>query len=449
MSTYQTSAATPDVPWYRALNRSQWNVLLASNLGWLFDGYETYALILTVGVALHQLLDPSQFGSIPIYAGTVIGITLLGWGIGGLIGGVLADYIGRKRTMIFAILAYSLMTGLSALSWSWLSFGLLRLLVGIAIGSEWATGASITAELWPDRARGKGAGLMQCGLGIGFFTASLVWVFVSPYGPNAWRYMFLVGILPGLLTLWIRRGIPESPVWERSSELRKAAVARKKRGDRLDAADHGLTRFTLAELFADPKTRRRTIIVCLMSLATTLAWWGISTFVPPYVGSVAAKAGLPAQEWAGYTGMAYNVGAICGYIGLGFLADVFGRKPITLLFFVIAFIMTPVLFLWTHDLNLLLLAAAVNGFFTLGQYTWMPVWLPELFPTRIRATGVAFAFNAPRFIAFLGPLLAGTLIANFGGFGNAAVTISFIYVLGFVATFFLPETRGKPLPENI
>jgi MFS family permease len=351
--------------------------------------------------------------------------------------------------MIFAILAYSLMTGLSALSWSWLSFGLLRFLVGIAIGSEWATGASITAELWPDRARGKGAGLMQCGLGIGFFTASLVWVFVSPYGPNAWRYMFLVGILPGLLTLWIRRGIPESPVWERSSELRKAAVARKKRGDRLDAADHGLTRFTLAELFADPKTRRRTIIVCLMSLATTLAWWGISTFVPPYVGSVAAKAGLPAQEWAGYTGMAYNVGAICGYIGLGFLADVFGRKPITLLFFVIAFIMTPVLFLWTHDLNLLLLAAAVNGFFTLGQYTWMPVWLPELFPTRIRATGVAFAFNAPRFIAFLGPLLAGTLIANFGGFGNAAVTISFIYVLGFVATFFLPETRGKPLPENI
>lgn len=261
--------------------------------------------------------------------------------------------------------------------------------------------------------------------------------------------MFLVGILPGLFTLWIRRGIPESPVWERSSELRKAAEARKKRGDQLDAADHGLTRFTLAELFADPKTRQRTIIVFLMSLTTTLAWWGISTFVPPYVGSVAAKAGLPAQAWAGYTGMAYNVGAICGYIALGFLADVFGRKPIVLLFFVVAFIMTPVLFLWTHDLNLLLLAAAVNGFFTLGQYSWMPVWLPELFPTRIRATGVAFAFNAPRFIAFLGPLLAGTLIANFGGFGNAAVTISFIYVLGFVATFFLPETRGKPLPENI
>jgi MFS family permease len=127
--------------------------------------------------------------------------------------------------------------------------------------------------------------------------------------------------------------------------------------------------------------------------------------VPPYVASVAAKAGLQGPVWAGYTGMAYNAGAIAGYIGLGFLADVFGRKPITLFFFAMALIMTPVLFLWTQDLNLLLIAAAVNGFFTLGQYSWLPVWLPELFPTRVRATGMAFAMNTPRFIAFLGPLI--------------------------------------------
>jgi MFS family permease len=441
--------AVAATPWYRSLNRSQWNTLFATNLGWLFDGYEVYALILTVGVALHQLLDPSQYAQIPIYAGMTIATTLFGWGVGGMIGGVLADYIGRKRTMMLAILAYSLMTGLSALSWSWLSFALLRFLVGVAIGSEWATGASITAELWPDRARGKGAGLMQCGLGIGFFTASLVWVFVSPYGPDAWRYMFLIGILPGLFTLWIRRGIPESSVWERTHQRRQAANERKKRGERLDAADNALTRFTLVELFADPKVRGRLVIVFLMSLTTTLAWWGISSFVPPYVASVAAKAGLPGPVWAGYTGMAYNLGAIAGYISLGFLADVIGRKPIAMVFFAMALVMTPVLFLWTTDLNLLLLAACVNGFFTLGQYSWMPVWLPELFPTRVRATGVAFVFNAPRFIACIGPLIAGTLIANFGGFGNAAVIISLIYVVGFVAAIFLPETRGKPLPENV
>jgi MFS family permease len=144
--------------------------------------------------------------------------------------------------------------------------------------------------------------------------------------------------------------------------------------------------------------------------------------------------------------MAYNFGAILGYISLGFLADRFGRKPIVMLYFALALLMTPVLFLWTQDLNLLLVAAAVNAFFTLGQYSWMAVWLPELFPTRSRATGIAFSFNAPRFIAFLGPLLAGTLIVSFGGFGYAATIVASIYVLGLAAAPFLPETRGKPLP---
>ena len=126
-----SDAALGSQPWYRSLNRSQWNTLIAANLGWLFDGYETYALMISVGVALRQLLDPSQFPQIPFYAGTVIAITLLGWGIGGLIGGVIADYLGRKRTMLLAILAYSIMTGLSAFAWDWWSFAILRFLVGV------------------------------------------------------------------------------------------------------------------------------------------------------------------------------------------------------------------------------------------------------------------------------------------------------------------------------
>jgi MFS family permease len=131
---------------------------------------------------------------------------------------------------------------------------------------------------------------------------------------------------------------------------------------------------------------------------------------------------------------------------LGFCADKFGRKPVTMLFFGMAFILTPVLFLWTQDLTLLLVVAAANGFFSLGQYTWMTVWLPELYPTRMRATGVAFVFNAPRFIAFLGPLIAGTLIVPLGGYGHAATIVGSIYVLGFLAAPLLPETRGTPLP---
>ncbi|CAG9209133.1 Sugar phosphate permease [Paraburkholderia sabiae] len=445
----QSRSADENVVWYRSISRKQWKALAASNLGWFFDGYETYALVLTVGVALGQLLAPSAHAQIPFYAGLVIALTLLGWGIGGLIGGILTDYIGRKRMMMLAILAYSLTTGLSALSWDWASFAALRFVVGLAMGSEWATGTAMTAEIWPDRHRGKGAGLMQCGLGTGFFVASLIWLFVSGMGEHAWRYMYLIGVLPGLATLWMRAGIPESEQWERVNAQRKATRERKMAGAVLDDGEQALTRFTLTDLLADPKLRRRTWIAVLMSLSTTLGWWGISTWVPPYIGAVAARGGLPAAQWASFAGMAYNVGAIAGYIGLGFLADAYGRKRVTALFFAVAFIITPVLFMWTHDVALLLAVACVSGFFSLGQYTWMPTWLPELYPTRVRGTAIALCFNVPRFLAWTGPLVAGTLIARFGGYGHAAVTVGFIYLIGLALVPFLPETRGNPLPEQV
>jgi MFS family permease len=435
-----------EVPWYESLNRKQWSTLLATNLGWLFDGFENYALILTVGPALRQLLDPSQHPQIPFFMGTIIAINLLGWGIGGMLGGIMADYIGRKRMMVVAILAYSVMTGLSAFSFNWWSFAILRCLVGIAVGSEWATGSSMMAELWPDRARGKGAGLMQCGLGIGFFIASLVWLFIAPLGEGSWRYMYVIGVLPALLTLWIRRSIPESELWEEVKARREAAQARKDRGETLSEAEQQMTTFTLSDLFSDPVTRGRTILVFLMSLTTTVGFWSISTWVPPFIGALAAKEGLPAATWASYAGMAYTAGSITGYIALGFLADWIGRKPVTILFFVLAYALTPVLFFSTQDLSTLLLLAFVNAIFSNGQYTWMPVWLPELYPTRMRATALAFAFNAPRFLAFLGPLTAGTIIVAFGGYGQAAMVLASIYILGIVVAPFLPETKGKPLP---
>ena len=184
-----------------------------------------------------------------------------------------------------------------------------------------------------------------------------------------------------------------------------------------------------------------------MSLTTTVGFWAISTWVPPFVASMAGKAGLVAAQWAPYAGMAYTTGSILGYASFGFLADRFGRRPVTMSYFALALLLTPVLFLWTTDPYWLLLFAGVNAFFSNGQYTWMPVWLPELYPTRMRATAMAFAFNAPRLIAFLGPLLAGQMIAALGGFGKAAMTIASIYVLGFIVAIFVPETRGKSLPE--
>ena len=436
-------------PWYRALNRTHWNTLLASNLGWVFDGFEAYALILTVAVALAQLLPPARHSQIPAYAGAIIATTLCGWAVGGMSAGVLADYIGRKRTMIYAILTYSIMTGLSAFSWDWISFAVFRFLAGLAIGSEWVTGTSMTAEFWPDSARGKGSGLFQCGFGIGFFLASVVWLFVGATGPGAWRTMYLIGVLPALLTVWIRRAIPESSLWEKANELRRAASRRKRSGSEATAEDRALTRFTFLDLFATPAIRNRTIIAFLMATTSAVGFWGISTWVPPYIGSVAAAAGLSSPQWASFTGMAYNLGTIAGYVALGFLADAFGRRPVTLAYFAFAFLFTPVLFLWTHGLRLLLFVAAIVGFFGSGQLTWLAAWLPELYPTRMRATAVGFIFNAPRLLAAAGTLMAGTLIVKFGGYGNAAIIVATIYILGLAVGPFLPETRGKPLPETI
>jgi MFS family permease len=445
MSESATAAASS---WYRALDRTQWKALIASNLGWTFDGFEVFALILTVGVALRQLLDPSQYQFIPAYAGAIIAITVFGWGLGGLLGGILADYLGRKRSMTLTILAYSLLTGLSAFAWDWLSFAVLRFLVGLAIGSEWATGSSIMAELWPAKARGRGGAFLQAGYPIGSILASGVWLLIGSSGPGAWRYMFLIGVLPALLVFWIRRNIPESPRWEESDRRRRAAYDLRRQGAALEGENAALVRFTLVDMFAEPAVRMRLILTFVMSLSVTIGYWGVSSFVPAYVGTIAAAQSLPPQYYAGLVGLVQNIGALIGFACFGFLADHFGRKPTTILYYVMCLILTPLVYLGVKNIDLLVLAFAVYGFFIQGCFAWTPIWLPELFPTRMRGTAAGFIFNAPRLISAIAPLIAGTIIVGLGGYGKAATIIGMFYILGLLAVPFLPETRGKPLPEG-
>src|SRR3974390_2137207 len=142
--------------------------------------------------------------------------------------------------LIYAVLAYSIVTGFTAIAWSWISFVILRFIVGLALGSEWSTGTSMVAEMWPAEHRGKGAGLMQCGLGIGFFVASAVWFFVSGFGPSAWRWMYVIGVLPALATWWIRRGMAEPEKWAASDRKRREAISAEKRGEVLGESERHL-----------------------------------------------------------------------------------------------------------------------------------------------------------------------------------------------------------------
>src|SRR5262249_49431225 len=148
----------------------------------------------------------------------------------------------------------------------------------------------------------------------------------------AWRIMYVLGILPALLTFWIRSGISESHLWERANAQRQAAFERQRSGATLAAEERNLARFTILDLFAHADLRRQTVVVFLMSLTTTLAWWGISTWVPPFIASVAGSSGLPGPQWASYAGMAYTCGSVVGYASFGFLADAYGRKPVTIVY---------------------------------------------------------------------------------------------------------------------
>jgi MFS family permease len=331
-----------------------------------------------------------------------------GGATGGVLGGIIADYIGRKRTMMLAVLAYSLTTALSAAAWNWQSFAILRFLVGVGIGSEWVTGASIVSEFWPDHARGRGGGLLQSGAGIGSFLASGVWLVIGDLGPNAWRFMYLVGVLPALLVFYIRRGMPESARWEEANERRRLVRAQRRSGVALGGVDAAMTRSTITDMFLDRSVRPRLIVAFLMMLSVTFGFWGVGTFVPTYVGSVATKAGLDAPFYSAVAGLLGTGVAIIGFIALGFLADSVGRKPTVMLYYAMCLVLTPLVYRWTHSMGTLLVAVAVFGFFSGGIWSWAPIWLPELFPTRIRGTAVAFCFNAPRWISCAGPLIAGS-----------------------------------------
>ena len=276
MNTATTVEPGRTLRWYAGLTPKHWRVLTASFLGWVFDGYEAYALFIVIPFVLKAMLAPDQYANRAVWAGIAISATLLGWGIGGLIGGILADYIGRKKMMLYSVFFYALFTGLTALATHFWLFAALRFVTGLAMGSEWCTGVALVAETWPNRARPRGAGFLQSGFGVGTLIASLVWLVLSqtmPLGENTWRLVFVVGALPALFCLYIRRAVDESEKWAEAVKAQRWAATE------VDAHSAGAPRtslrrpFTLTEIFREPQSRRRALLAFVLSLTTTVGWW--------------------------------------------------------------------------------------------------------------------------------------------------------------------------------
>ena len=436
-----------EASWADSVSRSGWRALGASWFGWMFDGYETYALVLVMGTAVGELLAPDQRLPMSVYIGGLLTATLLGWAIGGIVAGVLADYIGRKRMLMLSILWYAVAAGLTALAGDYWSLLALRFLTGLGLGGEWGPGAALVSEFWPVLLRGRAAAVLQAAFGVGFFAASAVWLFVHTLGPSSWRYMFVIGILPALLLLYIRRGVHDPPLWVAADKRRREARERALSGGPAVRSDHELLQFTMFRVLSDAELRRRLALLIVMSLSTIVGWWSVATWIPQYAGQLAAKGEQDPQYWSSLAGLLYNSGSIAGYLVFGLLADIWGRKPTIWIYYLGALGLSLSLFLLVRDPRQLLFVAAVNGFFTNGQFAWMPVYLPELFPTAVRGSAISLVFDSSRLVAALGPLMTGWLISSLGGLETAAAVMSLIYVLGLIVTpFAAPETRGNPLP---
>ncbi|MFC0401880.1 MFS transporter [Paraburkholderia rhizosphaerae] len=438
--------------WYEGLTAMHWRVLRASFLGWIFDGYEALVLVVVLGPMLHSLLTPAQAASTTVYAGVVIGITLLGWGIGGLVGGILADYVGRKRMMLWSVLLYALFSGFTAFSDTVWTLCALRFLTGLAMGSEWSTGIALLSETWPEQARAKGAGFLQSGFGWGTLIAAVIWYAMStlhPLGAETWRLMFVLGAVPALFVLYIRRNVNESEKWQRAVREKRWNATSEQAAGAGAAAQDGKRPFTLAQLFTEREAARRTVILLVLSIVTTVGWWAISSWLPTFTIAIAkAESIADPLSWGSKVSISYTVGAIVAYMVSGFIVDAIGRKPFLSLSFVGALVTTVITYRFTSSVEAMMVIAPINGFFTLGcAYVWMAIYPCELFTSTVRSTAISFVFNAARLIAWVFPIIAGSMIKSFGGVPQAALALGSVYVLGIVLPWFLPETRGQGMPD--
>ncbi len=423
--------------WTQGVTRYQWLVLFVAWLGWVFDAMDATIYAIVLHPALHDLLQTGAAGAVTSeqigwYGGIVFSIFLIGWAIGGIAFGMAADAFGRTKTLIATILMYAVFTGMAALAQDWWHLAIYRFLTALGIGGEWAAGAAIVAETWPEDKRTKAAGILQSAWAGGFFLAAAFNLLLKDYG---WRTLFLVGVLPAFVALLVRWWVKEPERWVQAHDR--------------DGRSTHTSCMHLAELF-QPSLRRNTLVGSTLAFVAVFGLWGATNWAPTLVRAMPDLQGQDSAALAknvSYAIMALNAGALFGYLGFGPLAERFGRRPIFAVMCLGSLVMLPVTYSVPHRYADVLFLLPVLGFFNNGIFSGFPIYLPELYPTRLRATGAGFCFNAGRVLASMAPFVTGWLVGLLGSFNRAAGTIAVVYLLGLLVLPFAEETKGKPLPE--
>ena len=491
-----TEIVTHEMPWWKQMTRYHWLVLIIASMSWMFDCMDQRFFNIVREPALRSLLygrdvnkpdapplTAEQKTDVQFYGRVATGMILLGWAVGGFFFGMLGDRLGRIKTMMITISIYAGFTGLSALSIAWWDFIAYRFLMGLGIGGLFAAAVSLVAEVTPPAARPHALGLLQALSALGNVTGSAISIYLKPQstllGIENWRWLFLVGILPALLVIAIQKTLKEPESWQRA-KTRASEDIQKQLGAWRDLFSPGLCRNTLVGL--------------TLAVVGVIGLWGVAFFSPELVRDATQPAKLVAElkaeyktvdnlnaaldtqfptwealpltqegldllkktqdKYVGIGLMLQDVGAFFGVYFFTVFAALIGRKLTFGGCFFFAFIATAAIFHFLRQPGYVFWMLPILGFWTLSVFGGYSIYFPELYPTRLRSSGVGFCYNVGRVItavalfgsAYLVEMLKGSGVAE--PFRVGSIIITSVYFLGIIALIWAPETKGRPLPED-
>ena len=414
--------------WYSNVTRYQWLVLFVASLGWVFDAFEGQLFNLTRGAMLSDILgvkpgDPEaqQWGDI------FLGIFLAGGTFGGLLFGSLGDKWGRKPVMVLTILFYSIFSGMTYFATELWHVGVLRFFVAMGVGGEWAVAAALVAEIFPKHARTHAGGIFHATGVFGTWLATLTAMGVE----NEWRIAYLIGILPALLTLWVRNSIQEPEKWQ-------------------EARDSGKPMGSFTELFGNARWRTRALLGMTLAAVGLGTFWGVCVATQDLTRTLLLKLNVPAPEAEKQARFAYGIvqviGAGVGQLSFGPICARFGRKPTFALMHILSFIMVLVVCYLPQAYWQMLVLLPLFGFVTLSIHSGYAIYFPELFPNHLRSTGASFCFNAGRLLAAPMLIFSG-YVKTWTTLPNAIAMLGSLFLVGLIVLLFLPETKDQDLPE--
>ncbi|HTL15694.1 MAG TPA: MFS transporter [Patescibacteria group bacterium] len=410
-------------PVHQTSERDRWLVLTAAFLGWMFDGVEQGVFPLVARPALQDLLGTEADALIGPWMGYITALFLVGAACGGLVFGWLGDRLGRVRAMIFSILTYSLFTGCCYFAHSAAQLGCFRFLAAIGMGGEWSLGVALVMECWPERRRPILAGAIGAAANVGFGLVGALGM-AFHVTRDSWRWVMLAGAAPAILALFIARYVPESRRWQ---DAVISADARPVRG-----------------IFS-PALRWTTLLGIIFAAIALIGTWGSVQWLPSWADQLTHGQSGNAK---GMVQILIAAGAVLGCFAGSWIGARLGRRPAYFLLCLSSLICCAALFRGADGYGLFFqVMTFVVGVCTAAMYGWLPLYLPELFPTAVRATGQGVCYNSGRILAAVGAIEMGRLVELFhGSYARAGATITLVYLAGLLLIWLSPETRGKPLP---